>query len=40
VDNIFFAKPEDYRKATVKVFRAPQEASFVDLPVVETNEAR
>jgi putative CocE/NonD family hydrolase len=36
VDNIFFAKPEDYRKATVKVFHAPQEASFVDLPVVET----
>jgi predicted acyl esterase len=36
VDNIFVAKPEDYRKATVRVFHAPTEASFVELPVVET----
>ncbi len=35
VDNIFFAQPADYRKATIKVFHAPGEASFVELPVVE-----
>jgi len=34
VDNIFFAKPGDYRKATIKIFAASREASFVDLPVV------
>jgi predicted acyl esterase len=35
VDNIFFAQPADYRKATIKVFHAPGEASLVELPVVE-----
>ncbi len=35
VDNIFFAKPGDYKKATIKVFDGGQAASFVDLPVVE-----
>jgi putative CocE/NonD family hydrolase len=34
VDNIFFAKPADYQKATVKVFYGGAQASFVDLPVV------
>jgi putative CocE/NonD family hydrolase len=34
VDNIFFAKPEDYKKATVKIFDAGASTSFVDLPVV------
>ncbi len=34
VKNIFFAKPGDYKPATVKVFDAGQAASFVDLPVV------
>ncbi len=34
VDNIFFARPADYRKATVKVFDGGPLASFVDLPVV------
>ena len=34
VDNIFFAKPEDYRAATIKVFHAADQASYVDLPVV------
>ena len=34
VPNIFFAKPEDYRKATQRVFHAPDAASFVELPVV------
>jgi putative CocE/NonD family hydrolase len=35
VDNIFFAKPEDYRKATQRVFRSGAEASFITLPVVD-----
>jgi uncharacterized protein len=34
VDNIFFAKPGDYKQATIKVFDGGQAASFVDLPVV------
>jgi len=34
VDNIFYAKPGDYQKATVKIFDAPPSMSFVDLPVV------
>jgi len=34
VPNIFFAKPEDYRKATQRVFHAPDAASYIDLPVV------
>ncbi len=37
VDNIFFAKPQDYRKATIKVFHAANQASFVELPVVPAN---
>jgi len=35
VDNIFFAKPEDYKKATIKVYDAGDKASFIALPVVE-----
>jgi predicted acyl esterase len=35
VKNIFFATPADYRKATISVFDAGQNASFVDLPVVK-----
>ena len=34
VPNIFFAKPEDYRAATQRVYHAPDKASFVELPVV------
>ena len=34
VPNIFWAKPEDYRKATQRVYHAPGEASAVELPVV------
>jgi putative CocE/NonD family hydrolase len=34
VPNIFFAKPEEYVKATIKVFDAGRDASFVQLPVV------
>ncbi len=36
VDNIFFAKPADYHKATIRVFDSPKDASFVELPVVGT----
>jgi len=34
VENIFFAKPGDYRKATIKIFDGGPHASFVELPVV------
>ena len=34
VPNIFFAKPEDYLKATIRVFNSGPDASFVQLPVV------
>jgi uncharacterized protein len=34
VPNIFFAKPEDYVKATQRVYHARGAASFIDLPVV------
>ena len=36
VSNIFFAKPGDYRKTTERVMHIPNEASFVELPVVAT----
>jgi putative CocE/NonD family hydrolase len=35
VPNIFFAKPGDYKKATERIYHAPGQASFVELPVVE-----
>lgn len=34
VKNIFWAKPEDYRKATQRIYNAPGQASFVELPLV------
>jgi hypothetical protein len=34
VDNIFLAKPADYKKATIKVFNSGESSSFVELPVV------
>ena len=34
VPSIFWAKPEDYRKAVQRVYHAPGQASFVELPVV------
>jgi putative CocE/NonD family hydrolase len=34
VQNIFWAKPGDYRKATQRVYHAPGQASFVELPLV------
>ena len=36
VPNIFWAKPEDYRKATERVYHAPEQASFIELPLVST----
>jgi uncharacterized protein len=36
VPNIFWAKPGDYKKATQRIFHAPGQASFVELPVVST----
>jgi len=39
VDNIFFAKPADYRKATVSIQRGTAGASAVLLPVVQTSTA-
>jgi predicted acyl esterase len=35
VDNIFLARPEDYRKAEIHVFDGGAEASSVLLPVVK-----
>ena len=34
VKNIFWAKPDDYRKATQRVYHAPAQASFIELPLV------
>jgi len=34
VPNIFWAKPEDYQKATQRIYNAPGQASFVELPLV------
>jgi putative CocE/NonD family hydrolase len=36
VPNIFWAKPADYRKATQRIYHAPGQASFIELPVVKT----
>ena len=35
VPNIFWAKLEDYRRAVQRVYHAPGQESFVELPVVE-----
>jgi hypothetical protein len=34
VPNIFWARPENYKKATQRIFHQPGNASFVELPVV------
>jgi uncharacterized protein len=34
VPNIFFAKPEDYKKATQRIYHAGGAASFISLPIV------
>jgi putative CocE/NonD family hydrolase len=35
VENIFFAKPADYKAATIQVFDAGSDGSFLELPVVK-----
>jgi uncharacterized protein len=40
VENIFFAKPADYQKATIKIFVGGPHGSFVDLPVVNAASGR
>jgi uncharacterized protein len=34
VANIFWAKPEDYKKTTQRIYQAPAHASFIELPMV------
>src|SRR5439155_1014162 len=34
VPNIFWAKARDYRKATQRIYHAPDHSSFVELPLV------
>jgi uncharacterized protein len=34
VPNIFFAKPQDFKKATQRIYRAADKPSYVELPVV------
>ena len=36
VANIFWAKPADYRKALQRIYHAPDQASFIELPLVGT----
>ncbi|HKD15466.1 MAG TPA: CocE/NonD family hydrolase [Candidatus Angelobacter sp.] len=36
VPNIFWAKPGDYRKATQRIYHAPGNESFIELPMVTT----
>ena len=35
VPNIFWAKPADFRKATQRIYHAPGQASFIELPVAK-----
>jgi putative CocE/NonD family hydrolase len=34
VQNIFLAKPGDYKKAVQRIYHAPRQASFIELPLV------
>src|SRR5713226_9307779 len=36
VANIFWAKPEDYRKVAQRVYHTPDQTSFIELPLVAT----
>jgi putative CocE/NonD family hydrolase len=36
VPNIFWAKPGDYRKAIQRIYHAPGQATFIELPLVAT----
>ena len=37
VDNVFFARPEDYKKATQRVYHIGGASTFINLPLVETH---
>jgi predicted acyl esterase len=34
VPNIFWAKPADYRRAVQRIYHAPGQASFIEMPLV------
>ena len=36
VPNIFWARPSDYKKATQRIYHAPSQTSFIELPFVTT----
>jgi len=36
VPNIFWAKPTDFRKATQRIYHAPDQPTFIELPLVTT----
>jgi putative CocE/NonD family hydrolase len=38
VQNIFTARPEDYKKATQRIYRDAQQATYIDLPVVDAQQ--
>jgi len=37
VPNIFWAKPEEYKKAVQRIFHSSDQASFIELPVAQLN---
>ena len=37
VPNVFFAQPGDYQKATQRIYHAPGQSSFLELPIVTSN---
>ena len=40
VQNIFWAKPADYQKATQRIFHTTSDASFIELPLVEQRSSQ
>lgn len=40
VPNIFWAKPEDYRKANERVYHSPAHASFIEIPLVSAKVSK
>jgi predicted acyl esterase len=40
VPNIFWATPQDYRKAEQRIYHFPRQASFIELPVVAKPEGK
>ncbi len=40
VPNIFWAKPSDYKKETMRIYDAGPDASFISLPVVEGSSSK